>query len=294
MLTFSEKEELTLYEEQKYLEEKLIMLNQGKRHGQIVFMAGGAASGKGFAVKNFLEGDKFKIRDVDQLKVAFADLDRIQRTGKTKTGNPTKQKGFKTGKDLDKLDFSKGKDVFILHATIKNLGVSSKQLDLLLKDMSTNRKPNILFDVTAKSPDVLVDISTRLIELGYEKKNIHIVWVLTNYSVAVKANAERERVVPDDILLKTHEGAARTMFQIAKTGKMPAGIDGEFHVILNNHENTIFFEDTLQEKTIKSFSSIRLKKAGKAMEQGALQSQLHQWIKDNVPKTAFTAKEMDI
>ncbi len=37
MLTFSQ------FLAEKYLEEKLIMYNQGKRYGQIVFLAGGAA-----------------------------------------------------------------------------------------------------------------------------------------------------------------------------------------------------------------------------------------------------------
>ena len=55
MLTFSQ-----------YLEEKLILYQQGKRYGQIVFLAGGAGSGKGFAIKNFMEGEKFKIREVDE------------------------------------------------------------------------------------------------------------------------------------------------------------------------------------------------------------------------------------
>jgi len=36
---------------QQYLEEKLILYGQGKRYGQIVFLAGGAGSGKGFAIK---------------------------------------------------------------------------------------------------------------------------------------------------------------------------------------------------------------------------------------------------
>ena len=39
----------------QYLEEKLIMYGQGKRYGQIVFLAGGAGSGKGFAISNFME-----------------------------------------------------------------------------------------------------------------------------------------------------------------------------------------------------------------------------------------------
>ena len=56
---------------EQYLEEKLIMYNQGKRYGQIVFLAGGAGSGKGFAIANFMEKEKFKVRDVDEWKKAF-------------------------------------------------------------------------------------------------------------------------------------------------------------------------------------------------------------------------------
>ena len=44
ILTFKEK---CLLEEYQQLDEKLIMFNNGARYGQIVFLAGGAGSGKG-------------------------------------------------------------------------------------------------------------------------------------------------------------------------------------------------------------------------------------------------------
>ena len=41
------------------LEEKLIMPNNGARYGQVVFMAGGAGSGKGYAIDtNGLQGNR--------------------------------------------------------------------------------------------------------------------------------------------------------------------------------------------------------------------------------------------
>ena len=52
----------------QHLEEKVIVLGRGARYGQVVFLAGGAGSGKGFAISNFLEGTKFKVRDVDAWK----------------------------------------------------------------------------------------------------------------------------------------------------------------------------------------------------------------------------------
>ncbi|SVD45352.1 uncharacterized protein METZ01_LOCUS398206, partial [marine metagenome] len=64
---------------QQQIDEKQILFNQGKKYGQAVFLAGGAGSGKGFASKNFMEGEKFKIRDVDEWKKAFIAISRIQR-----------------------------------------------------------------------------------------------------------------------------------------------------------------------------------------------------------------------
>ena len=37
------------------LEEKLIVYGGGKKYGQIVFLAGGAGSGKGFASEKFMQ-----------------------------------------------------------------------------------------------------------------------------------------------------------------------------------------------------------------------------------------------
>jgi hypothetical protein len=62
MLNFKEYFDMLFYQQ---LDEKLIMYNQGKRYGQVVFLAGGAGSGKGFAQKEFMEADKFKVFDVD-------------------------------------------------------------------------------------------------------------------------------------------------------------------------------------------------------------------------------------
>ena len=53
------------------LYEKLIMFRGGAKYGQVAFTSGGAGSGKGFAIQNFMESEKFKIRDVDELKKAF-------------------------------------------------------------------------------------------------------------------------------------------------------------------------------------------------------------------------------
>ena len=60
------------------LQEKLILYNQGKNYGQIVFLAGGAGSGKGFTISNFMEKEKFKIRDVDEWKKSLMKMADLQ------------------------------------------------------------------------------------------------------------------------------------------------------------------------------------------------------------------------
>jgi len=57
------------------LDEKLITFSNRAPYGQIVFMAGGAGSGKGFAIDNFIDSAGFRVRDVDEMKKAVGKLD---------------------------------------------------------------------------------------------------------------------------------------------------------------------------------------------------------------------------
>ena len=265
----------------QYLEEKLIMYNQGKRYGQIVFLAGGAGSGKGFAITNFMEKEKFKIRDVDEWKKAFQTL------ADTKGIYP----------EIQGLKLSNPKDVYKLHTFVRNKGIKDKTLDLLLKDSNSDRLPNIMFDITMKDANDIGDVLPKLIEAGYDSKNVHLTWVLTNYAVAIVNNRNRERVVPEDIMLLSHEGAANSMYDVIK-GKLPRGLNGAVRVILNNRENTIPYVDPETKKPmkteqgdiiVKDFTYLTFKKEGKSMgPESGIKKQLLGWIASNVPKTKLT------
>jgi len=278
MLNFKEHLEMREYQQ---LDEKLIMYNQGKRYGQIVFLAGGAGSGKGFAQKNFMESDKFKVFDVDELKKLFIKV-----------------------RDL-KMNLRNPEDVFNLHMMVKKSGVKDARLNLLAKSLSQSKTkdtlPNLMFDVTLKEIEDIKEMMPMLNALGYDPKNIHVTWVLTDYYVAVKANQERERVVPDDILLQTHVGASKTMTDIIK-GKLPRGVNGEVRVILNNRRNTIPYTDSegkpiktgkKKDIVVKDFTYVTLKKSGKKFEnESSVKKQVFNWIQDNVPKDAL--RQIDI
>ena len=180
---------------EKYLEEKLIMYNQGKRYGQIVFLAGGAGSGKGFAIRGFMEKEKFKVRDVDEWKTAFMKL------ADTTDKYP----------EIKGLSLKNPKHVAKIHQFIKDKGIKEKSLDLLLRDVNVKNAPNVIFDITMKDASGINTIIPRLLEAGYDPKNIHLTWVLTNYYIAIENNQKRTRTVADDIMLLSHEGAATSM-----------------------------------------------------------------------------------
>ena len=266
---------------EKYLEEKLIMYNQGKRYGQIVFLAGGAGSGKGFAIKHFMEKEKFKVRDVDAWKTAFMKL------ADTTDKYP----------EIKGLSLKNPRDVMKIHKFVKDKGIKEKSLDLLLSDVNVKNAPNVIFDITMKDTSNIDAVIPKLLEVGYDPKNIHLTWVLTNYYIAIENNQKRTRTVADDIMLLSHEGAATSMYEVIK-GKIPRGLDGGVRVILNNRDNTIPWLDPDTKKPmktkqgdiiVKDFTYLTLKKEGKRIgpEMG-VKRQLLGWIEENVPDTKLT------
>ncbi len=300
--------------EQQQLDEKLIMLNNGRKDGQIVFLAGGAGSGKGFASKNFMEIEKYKVRDVDEWKktfMALADIiDSPEKYAKMSKAGSSIPKGEYS--EIKGLDLKNPKHVGKLHMFVKKLNLKNKTLDLMLSQLKDRKKlPNIMFDITAKGAKDIGQFMPRLLKAGYNPANIHLVWVLTDYEIAIKQNADRERVVPSDIMLATHKGASETVYSyVTGQGKRMA-INGDIHVILNNKKNTIMFTPSGNDRTsnmktkgkgkdrnkmvkktnsavVKDFTYLTLKKRGKPMtKEDKVMKQLYNWVVENIPKSDF-------
>ena len=260
-----------------FLLEKLIILGKGKREGQLLWLVGGAGSGKGFARTGFIENEKFKALDVDELKSL---LIRLSKLGKA---DPM----------LAKLNLRNPKDVEYLHKYVKDRKLPEKRLTSLLKGATPGNLPNILFDVTLGREGKIEDLMARLLKLGYDKRNMHIVWILTDYSMAVKQNQERERVVSADVLLNTHVGSAQEMHKFLTTGT-PAGLNGEIHVVLGGNKNNILYTDkdgepilTGKKKdqfVVKSFTSVKVKEQGKKHDsKSEVTKKVFKWIDDNAP-----------
>ena len=309
MLNFNEYASLTDYE---MINEKLIIYNGGKKYAQIVFLAGGAGSGKGFARQKFISVESFKIRDVDELKLSFQQLSVLDKfTTKQfidKYGNNLSEKDRALVQSemidkriaISKLDMRNPTHVYLLHMMVKASGAKEKTLDSMLMGARLGKLPNILFDITFKDLEEFNRVIPELIRVGYEPKNIHLTWIPTNYEIAIKNNKLRPRVVPEDILLATHRGAAQTVYSLVKNGT-PREIDGSVQVILNNPENTVAFTDSSGKPirnasgpVVKDFTYLTLKDSGKsAKKEIEIKKQLLMWIRDNTPPDTLDTSELD-
>ena len=254
------------------LEEKLIVYGGGKKYGQIVFLAGGAGSGKGFASEKFMQKELFKVRDVDEWKKAFIKM----------------ASEMKKYPELRGLNLRNPDDVFKLHMAVKKMGIKGRSLQLLLRDVRPDRLPNIMFDITFKDTEEIDEAMPMLLRAGYQPRDIHITWVLTNYHIAVKQNKERDRVVPDDIMIATHTGAATSMYNVIK-GNLPRGVDGQVNIVLNNRNNTIMFKSSdfadKKVQNVQDFEYFRLKREGQRIDtsEKALEKVMT-WVKSNIPR----------
>ena len=283
---------------EEQLNEKLMVYNNRKPYGQVVFLAGGAGSGKGFASNHFLDKEMFKVRDVDKMKKQLQILNRLGKIDidgiLKKYGKNIPAKEIENirsiqsqGFQLRNLQLKQPNHVRALHQLVKAMGIKDSSLEKLLvgKD-NPETLPNIMFDITAKDVSDITKVVPMLKKAGYQSKNVHLTWILTNFVTALENNKQRERMVPEDILLKTHEGAANTVWGLI-TKAMPKGVNGRVDVILNNPKHTVKYKDkdgNEIEGIAKGFLSLPVKKeGGSILPEKVWKEKLFNWVKNNAP-----------
>ena len=228
--SFLKEEDAYLAEQADMLLEKLITFGGQAypKFGNIIIMAGGAGSGKGFVLGN-LVGAEGKVMDVDALKTLASKTPIIQKRIKDEMGVDLASlaKSLKNPDNVGKLHAIMGDYLKLDKRKEKALFTSIIAAD-------PERKPNIIFDVTLKDLRKLERITRQAANLGYDKTNIHIVWVVNDIEVAQKQNLERDRVVPTEILINTHRGAANTMGDIVNMGeRLRKYMDGDIVFAFN-------------------------------------------------------------
>ena len=253
MLTFQE------FITEGLLEEKLITFGDKAypKFGHVVLLAGGAGSGKGFVLENLM-GIEGRVLDVDELKSLSMRTEKVRQRVKDKTGH-----------DIAGLDLTRPENVSLLHQLIGDeFQLPDKRQRALYASVlaaKPERKPNIIFDVTLKDLRKLNNLTESTRGIGYDPKNIHIVWVINDIQVAMDQNVKRDRVVPEDILIDTHEGASRTMNKLVSGAvDVTKYMDGQITFVFNKaHVDTQLVKSEHGGQYIEDAFYVNVKEQGK-------------------------------
>ena len=281
--SFLHEEIIAAGQDAEMLMEKLITFGGRAypKYGHIVLMAGGAGSGKGFVLSN-LVGLEGKVFDVDELKTLASKTPAIKR-----------RVAQELGVDLEDLasNLKNPENVGKLHDIMGDyLEIDKRKERAFYRGVLSapeDRKPNIIFDMTLKSLDKLDKIAKDAAKLGYDKKNIHIVWVVNDIEVAKQQNLKRSRTVPSEILVNTHRGAANTMGDIINMGtRLKKYIDGDIVFAFNKvGVDANLVKSGKGGSYVKDANYFYVKRAGKAPTSvEKLDKEIRAKIKAYVPK----------
>ncbi len=239
---------------------------------QAVILAGGAGSGKGMVLNNILNIPNAKIFDVDKLKTDILTL-----RPKSMADAFLKQ----TGKKLEQIDLGSPEDVALMHKFVADNKLDKKVIQQFFiangdvwpdgtpKSQKNPYKPNVVFDVTLKDEKKMFDLCSMLQFYGWDKKDIHLVWILNDFEIASVQNQERTRKVPEKIFNQTHVGASNTMREILVNFEKFAGcMDGEIWIVPNKRSVDNVFEFKGKNKDGKPILSLKLYTAMKVKHRG--------------------------
>ena len=239
---------------------------------QAVILAGGAGSGKGMVLSGIMNIPNAKVFDVDKLKTDILHL------------RPSSMAAafFKqTGKKLEQINLGNPEDVGLMHDFVSNNGYDKKVIDQFFLStgdvwpdgtpkLEKNKfKPNVVFDVTLKDEKKMIDLCTKLQFYGWDKKNIHLIWILNDFEMATIQNQERPRKVPKNIMDKTHIGASNTMKEIITNfKKFEKLMDGEIWIVPNKRNEDNIFEFKGKNAKGKSIFALKLYTKLKVKDRG--------------------------
>jgi dephospho-CoA kinase len=212
----------------RYLEEIWIAPSNGAKYGQIIFLVGGAASGKSTAIKKFIDDSSYKVLNPDDTKALISKA---------------AQQGLGAFKDLKDIDPNTPEGSQELHQYILKTKISSKRAKLVTQQTNRAELPNIIYDRTFSFAGEFKKISQSLVHSGYEANNIHVVFVFTDVEIALKRNRERSRTLPDDVIIKSAKGSKERFTDLFFSREKGAVANGEYHIIIDRGTSSIKVKD---------------------------------------------------
>lgn len=186
-------------------EDRIVKFNNRTypKFGQAVIMVGGSGSGKSFCIGSGIIPMDAKVFDTDAFKKKYVKLQSNPNSSIAKS-------------DSHQYDLSNDEDISALHWKVKGKGWDWKTQDAFMYDDSktTDRLPNVIFDITGKDEGKLIDIAQTCKEIGYE---VTLVWIIVNRSRALWNNLNRDRNVKQDVFHSIHNQVNIVMPNFIKT-----------------------------------------------------------------------------
>jgi hypothetical protein len=209
----------------RYLEELYVSPHNGAKYGQVIFLVGGAGSGKSTATRKYINTTNYKILNPDDLK------ELLIRAGK---------KGVPSFKDMTNVDPNTPEGSTKVHQFMRDTKIGSRKARTMVAGLVGSKNlPNLLFDRTFAFAGEFKKISQGLIKAGYKSENIHVVFVMTDVELAVKRNKTRSRSLPTEVVRGTNEGARKQFIQLFFKRAKGAVANGDYYIIINRGESAI-------------------------------------------------------
>ena len=210
---------------QQYLEEMYISPKRGAKYGQVIFLVGGAGSGKSTATRKFINTTNYKILNPDDLKKLMI------RAGK---------KGIEPFKSVADVDPYSPEGAGKVHKFMRDTKIGSKRARTMTKGFKGRKNlPNLLFDRTFSFAGEFKNISQNLISVGYKPDDIHVVFIMTDVEMAVKRNATRKRSLKPEVIRGTNLGARKEFMNLFFKRAKGAVANGDYYIIINRGESII-------------------------------------------------------
>jgi dephospho-CoA kinase len=165
-----------------------------------IFLAGGPGSGKSYVAKASTGGMGLKMINSDDQFEFLLDKEGLTKKMNTKRGE----------RETDKRDVVRGR---------------AKVLTAKKKGNYLEGRLGVIIDGTGHDFDKISRQSAKLRMLGYET---YMIFVNTSVEVALAANAQRDRVVPESIVIKSHNAVQSNL------GKFSSHFRGNLVIVDNN------------------------------------------------------------
>lgn len=221
------------------------------KYGNVVILAGGAGSGKGFVIKNLL-GIEAKVLDPDQIKShALKSKQHIKNA-------------IEKFSSIKNFNLKNPEHTSELHTAMHRAGIEHKQKTVLQNSLkNSSQLPNLIIDTTLSNFDKFEKVCDFVKSIGYLDTNIHLVWVINDFRAAKENNLTRERTVSDEVLKDTHAGAAKTLSRIySLSNRVKEYLDGDIWYVFNkNDTDSTIVKSNTGKKVLTKATYFKVKEA---------------------------------